>query len=416
MQPGVAFILKGYPRLSETFITQEILGLEARGLNIVIYSLRHPTDAEIHPMHARVRAPVVYLPEYLKDDPGRVFRAWRALRRRPEYRRARALWLADLRRDLSPNRVRRFGQALVLAHELRGDLHHLHAHFLHTPASVTRYAAIINGRRWSVSAHAKDIWTSPNWEKREKLADCAWAVTCTAAGRDHLAALAERPDKVTLAYHGLDPSRFPPFTEPRPPRDGGDKSNPVTILTVGRAVEKKGIDTLIDALAHLPGGLSWRLVHIGGGPELDLLKKQARRRGLGRRIAFRGPQAAAAVLEAYREADLFVLASRVARSGDRDGLPNVLLEAQSQGLACLATETGAIPELIEAGTTGRIVPADDPRALADGLEALIRAPAERARLGAAGQARVAGRFDGQGELDALAARFGLNSAEEEAGP
>jgi len=409
MRAGIAFVVKGYPRLSETFITQEILGLEARGLDIVIYSLRHPTDAETHPMHARIRAPVVYLPEYLKDEPGRVFRAWRALRRRAEYRRARALWLADLRRDPSPNRVRRFGQALVLVHELRADLGRLHAHFLHTPASVARYAAVIAGLPWSVSAHAKDIWTTPDWEKREKLADCDWAVTCTGTGRDHLAALADRPGKVTLAYHGLDPDRFPPFAEARPARDGGDKKDPVVLLSVGRAVEKKGIDTLIDALARLPRGLAWRLVHIGGGPDLDKLKARAKRRRLGRRITFQGPQAADAVLAAYREADLFVLASRVARGGDRDGLPNVLLEAQSQGLACLATDAGAIPELIADGVTGRLVPADDPEALAAALAPLIRAPADRARLGAAGQARVAEAFDGRAELDMLAARFGATS-------
>jgi hypothetical protein len=127
----VAFVLKGYPRLSETFIAQEIEALERRGLEIRIISLRHPTEQAVHPVHRRIRAPVSYLPEYLYQEPLRVWRAWKLVRRWPGYRAARRLWLGDLGRDRSPNRVRRFGQALVLAAELDGDISHLHAHFLH---------------------------------------------------------------------------------------------------------------------------------------------------------------------------------------------------------------------------------------------------------------------------------------------
>ena len=186
----VAFVLKGYPRLSETFIAQEILALERRGLAILIVSLRHPTDRKTHPVHAAIRAERLYLPEYLYQEPARVWRGWRWARRQNGYRRAWRAWLADLWRDPTPNRVRRFGQALVLAAELPQDIGHLHAHFLHTPASVARYAALICGLGWTVSAHAKDIWTIPDWEKREKLGEAEWAVTCTAAGRAHLAARA----------------------------------------------------------------------------------------------------------------------------------------------------------------------------------------------------------------------------------
>ena len=109
----------------------------------------------------------------------------------------------------------------VLAAELDPAVRHLHAHFLHTPASVARYAALLSGRSWSASAHAKDIWTTPGWEKREKLAEAAWTVTCTAVGRDHLATLAPEPGRVALLYHGLDLADFPP-PAPRPRRDGGD--------------------------------------------------------------------------------------------------------------------------------------------------------------------------------------------------
>src|SRR5206468_13005673 len=140
----VAFLLKGYPRLSETFIAQEILALERRGLEILVVSLRHPTDRALHPVHRLIGAELLYLTEYLHQEPLRVWHGWLRSRRRPGYRKARAAFLADLWRDRSPNRVRRFGQALVLAAELPANIGHLHAHFLHTPASVARYTAMIS--------------------------------------------------------------------------------------------------------------------------------------------------------------------------------------------------------------------------------------------------------------------------------
>src|SRR5262245_47957869 len=269
----VAFVLKGYPRLSETFIAQEIAALERRGLPILIVSLRQPTDARRHPVHDEIRAALLYLPEYLLLEPLRVLRAWLRQRKTANYRSTRSLWLRDLARDPTPNRVRRFGQALVLADELPDDVAHLHAHFLHTPASVTRYAASLKGLRWSGSAHAKDIWTTPDWEKREKLADCEWLVTCTAANHAHLSALAP-PDRRELVYHGLDLNRFStPEGTSEGSRDGGQPADPVVLLSVGRLVEKKGTDVLLEALAKLPPGLHWRLVHAGGGPLREKLEK-----------------------------------------------------------------------------------------------------------------------------------------------
>jgi colanic acid/amylovoran biosynthesis glycosyltransferase len=401
------FLLKGYPRLSETFIAQEIQALEARGLKIRIASLRRPTDRKSHPITGEIRAAIDYLPEYLYREPRRVFRAWRRVRHLPGYRKARAAWLADFRRDPTPNRGRRFGQALVLAAELPGGVERIHAHFLHTPASVARYAALMAGRRWSVSAHAKDIWTTPDWEKREKIAACDWLVTCTAAGAAHLRALTPRPEKVALIHHGLDLVRFPPPGLPRPPRDGREPGDPVVILSIGRAVEKKGFDDLLAALAKLPAGLAWRFVHLGGGPLLGRLKAMARTLGLDGRIEWLGAQDQPAVLERLRTADLFVLASRTARDGDRDGLPNVLLEAQSQSLAVLSTQAGAIEELILDGETGLLVPPGDPASLAAALARLIADPGLRQRLGVAGAARMSREFSLDRGIDRLAEKFGL---------
>jgi glycosyltransferase involved in cell wall biosynthesis len=404
----VAFVLKGYPRLSETFIAQEILALERRGLEILIVSLRHPTDRAKHPVHHSIGAELLYLPEYLYQEPLRVWRGWLRSRRRPGYCKARAAFLADLWRDPSPNRVRRFGQALVLAAELPPNVDHLHAHFLHTPASVARYAAMITGLDWTVSAHAKDIWTTPAWEKRAKLAEAKWVVTCTEIGRSHLASLAPRVDTVGLCYHGLDFERFPPAPARPFGGDGSDPRNPVVLLSVGRLVAKKGYDDLLAALAVLPSGLEWRFVHIGGGALAAALHRQAERLGLSRRIEWRGALAQPDVLAGYRAADLFVLASRPTRDGDRDGLPNVLIEAQSQRLACVATDVSGIPELIEHGVTGLLTGPNDPVTLAQKIAELIREPARRAGLAAAGERRVLSLFAMDRGIDALARRFGLN--------
>jgi glycosyltransferase involved in cell wall biosynthesis len=391
----IAILLKGYPRLSETFIAQEIRALEARGLDVEIQSMRRPTDAKRHPVHAEIRARVSYLPEYLHQEPRRVLAAWRHWRRHPRYRAARALFLSDFARDPTPNRVRRFGQALVLARELDSATARIHAHFLHTPASVARYAATLRDLPWSCSAHAKDIWTTPEWELREKLAGLDFLTVCTAAGRDRLTALADRPSKVTLAYHGLDFARFPaPLAE----REPGPRK---TILSVGRAVPKKGFEDTIDALARFPASLDWRWRHVGGGPLLPALKRRAERRGIAARVEFLGARAQAELLALYREADLFVLASRAAKDGDRDGLPNVLMEAQSQALACVSTRLSGIPELIEDGRTGVLVAPGDVGALSGAIESLLSDDDRRRRLAHAGFERVRACFSHEAGIEAI---------------
>ena len=397
----VATVVKGWPRLSETFIAQEILGLEERGVRQRIVSLRRPTDPVRHPMHERIAAPVHYLPEYVHEEPRRVWRAWRRARRLPGYGVARAAWLRDWRRDPTPNRGRRFAQAAVLAAELPQDVERFHVHFLHTPASVVRYASLMTGLPWSCSAHAKDIWTTPAWETREKLAECDWLVTCTASGAAHLSSLARAPERVMLAYHGLDLARFPPPPE-RGASDGGDPARPVVILSVGRAVEKKGYDILLAALRLLPAELNWRFVHVGGGR----LAGQLRRAAAGLPAAFLGAQPQDRVIEELRRADLFALACRIAPDGDRDGLPNVLMEAASQGLPAVSTRVSAVPEFVRAGETGLLVEPEDPQALAAALAALIRNPAERAAMGRAAHARLRAAFSFEAGIDRLAERFG----------
>ncbi|WP_445682628.1 glycosyltransferase [Radicibacter daui] len=400
----IGVVLKGYPRLSETFIAQELLGLQQAGMDLRFISLRHPTDKKRHPIHEQITAPVSYLPEYLYQEPLRVLAGWWHARRLPGYRRALCQWVRDFWRDRTSNRGRRFGQALVLAAELPPEVTRLYAHFLHTPASVARYAAMMRGLPYSISAHAKDIWTIPEWEKREKLADCNWLVTCTAANADHLRGLAKDPAKVHLLYHGLDLARF---ADPGPRLAGSDGADgPVQLLSVGRAVEKKGYDILLAALARLPAALDWHFTHIGGGPLLPGLKAKAEQLGIAARIDWRGSDSQDAVLAALRRADLFTLASRITGNGDRDGLPNVLMEAQSQRLPVVSTAVSAIPEFIVEGESGLLVPSEDPAALAAALERLIRDPALRVAFGAAGNKRLRERFSADACLKPLLTLFG----------
>ncbi|MEX0351241.1 MAG: glycosyltransferase family 4 protein [Paracoccaceae bacterium] len=402
--PKLAVLVKGWPRLSETFIAQELVALEEAGQQFEIWSLRHPTDVKRHPLHDRLRARVRYLPEYLYQEPERVWAARAIAATLPGYGEAYRVWRADLRRDPTHNRIRRFGQACVLAAELPVAVTGLYAHFLHTPSSVARYAAIMRGLPWSFAAHAKDIWTSPEWELREKLTAAShgatFGATCTAFGARHLRALSDDPTRVDLVYHGLDLSRFP-LPDPRPPRAA---NAPFHMLSVGRLVEKKGFDRLLDAFALLPDTLDWHWTHIGGGELGEALTQQAQNLGLLDRITWRGACDQPEVIGAMRQSDLFVLPSRIAANGDRDGLPNVLMEAASQRLPILSTPVSAIPEFITSDVHGLLV-ADDPLALATAITRMASEPDQTRKMAEAALDRLRDSFGMAPGITRLSARL-----------
>ncbi|SLN73165.1 glycosyltransferase family 4 protein [Ruegeria meonggei] len=390
-QPKLAVLVKGWPRLSETFIAQELVALQDAGHSFDIWSLRHPTDVKRHPLHDRFSGQVHYLPEYLYQEPQRVWAARDAAQRLPGYAQAYKVWRADLRRDPTHNRIRRFGQACVLAAELPDATQVMYAHFMHTPSSVARYAAIMRGLPWSFSAHAKDIWTSPDWEKTEKLQakthGAAFGATCTAIGADHLRSLADDPARVDLIYHGLDLNRFPA----PPERNVREADGSFHMLSVGRLVEKKGFDRLIDAFGLLPKALDWHWTHIGGGGLGEALRNRAAAAGVSQRITWAGACDQPEVIAAMRAADLFVLPSRIAADGDRDGLPNVLMEAASQLLPILSTPVSAIPEFIETGTHG-LLSGDDPAALASAITQLAAQPDKSAAMATNAYDRLLAEF------------------------
>lgn len=400
MTPTLAIVVKGFPRLSETFVARELQGLEARGISFSLHALRKPGgDAAL--VDNEVRAVPQYLPEHLHDAPMTVARAFLAARRLPGFDTAWRAFRADLACEFARARARRFGQACVLASQMPSSVRHIYAHFAHSPASVARYAALLRGIGFSVSAHAKDIWTAPEWDLKRKLSGAAFVTVCNKAGFERLRAFDPKAP-LKLIHHGLSRDVIAGAARAQT-RDGTDVRDPVRIVCVARAVEKKGLRRLIDALASLPRETSWRLDHYGGGELLGELKEKSRALGLDGRISWHGPRPHREIIAALDAGDLFVLPAVVGTDGDRDGIPNALLEAQARGLAVVASRVGGIDEAVSEGRTGRLVEAGDVDALQRTLTDLIRTPGARQALGAAALEQVRRTGDAERGYDEIAA-------------
>lgn len=384
-------LVHAWPRLSMTFVAQELVGLEDEGLELWLATYGQP-DRIRHPIHDRLKAPIHRL---RSGGPGirRFIRAWSKVRSRPGFSEALKLFRREIRTGRKRRQWRAFARGVILAAELPTDIRAIYVHFIGSSATVARYASTISGLPLAASAHARDIWTSTETDVRAKLDAMRWCATCTTVGADYLRTLTDNPAKIHLIYHGLSFERFPSDPPERSNRDGADAADPVRLLSVGRAVEKKGFDVLLAALASLPPQLHWRWTHVGDGKIMEQLRRNADEFGLSDRVDWLGARDQQAVIELYRSSDLFVLPCREARDGDRDGLPNVLMEAQSQALPCLSTDFSEIPELIIHGRTGVLVPPGEMPPLASALERLIRSPGERETLGMAGYKRVRSCFE-----------------------
>jgi len=398
---SLAYIVRTFPRLTESFIAQEITALEDRGYHIEIWALEKPKDMTVHPVHRLVRADVTYLPARAYQNMSRLVKAFFHAVRHTDYQPTFRAWLKDFNRDPTRLRIRALAQALILARELAPHITHLHAHHLNLPASVAHYTAMLTKRTWSFSGHAKDIWLTPEWDKREKLASSMGSTASTAIGVGHLQALAPTADRVKLAYHGLDLQRFTPASNVRPRHDGSDPHGAVRILSVGWASERKGYDDLIRALASLPKDIHWQFAHVGEGRLLEPLKEMARKGGVLNRMAFMGALTHPKIIDLMRAADMFVLPCKEAANGDRDSLPNVLFEAASQHLAIISTNFSAIPEFIRNGIEGYLVPPGDWLSLSNTLNMLIRDPERRSTLGHAALNRLTQKFSSNGGIDVL---------------
>ena len=369
----VGYVVKRYPRYSETFIVNEILAHEAAGMEVDIFSLLPPEDGHFQDAISRVRAPVTYL--QAKGLKAADF--WSTLAEAGEI----LPYLWDSLEEARSEDVRYAYQAVVLAREarLRG-ITHLHAHFATSSTTVARLAARFARIPYTMTAHAKDIFHESVRQEdlRRKLRDAAATVTVSDYNVEYLHdSYGPAAEGVRRIYNGLELERFP-YEEPR--------GRAPEIVAVGRLVEKKGFADLIEACSLLRDrGVEVRCRIVGLGEQEPELRAAVERLDLGNRVELPGPRPQGELIEVVGSAAVFAAPCVVGGDGNRDGLPTVLLEAMALGTPCVSTDVTGIPEVLRDGETGLMVPQRDPAALADAIERLLADP--ELRVGLAGRAR-----------------------------
>lgn len=409
----VGYIVMGYPRLSESFISNEILQLERLGTRVRVYAVKAGGEDRVHDSVKAIRAPVSYLPR-MTSLSGTSLPAWlrdnltayraahgRLLRTEPvRYLGALVSALAmSVRYSERPFALRKvfikeFLQAGFIADAINSapGVGHLHGHFCHGATTITWFVSRLTRIPFSFTAHAKDIYLSsqnPGNLLVRKLDAARFAVTCTHANREHMLSHVHPGRPACTILHGVDTDYF----APRMP--SADDSGIPLILAVGRFVEKKGFAYLIDACADLRNrGMAFRCRLVGeAGDQLPMLKARIALHRLEGHVEINGPATHHELKELYAQAAMFALPCVVADNGDRDGIPNVLAEAMSMGLAVVTTAVSGIGEIVENGRNGLVVQERDSAALTQALATLVADPAHRRRLGAAARATICAVFD-----------------------
>jgi len=399
-EASFAYLIRMFPQTSETFVANEILHQERLGLSLKVYSCRRPVDRVTHAVVRLIQSPVHYLPDPLWKSTLPILRTMLAVRRRNPRGFGVALRFTARKslRELSIERWKRLLQASCLAWELQEDgIRHIHAHFAHTATDITWLASMITGIPFSFTGHAKDVYTARHRDLQEKLDAAEFAVTCTGANVDYLSEIAgpQHMGKLKLAYHGVDLDKFN-YRETEPPHD-----LPL-ILSVGRLVKKKGFGDLVAALGLLRDrGVRFRALIVGDGEERKAIEEQVSALGLDDLVSLPGSVTQEELVPIYAQATVFALPCRVLDDGDRDGLPNVLLESMSIGLPVVTTPISGIPEAVRHGENGLLVPERDVAALAAALELLLSDPELRHRLGANARQTIAAEMS----VDAMAERL-----------
>lgn len=390
----VAYLVKTFPRLSETFILNEILGVEGLGMELEIFSLRKPTAGldPVHPDVAKVRALVKYMPSFVRPwwPPGLVLLLFAQLTLLLTAPRS---YFAALRFHFGSGdnpRLKDFLQAGYLARAVKkGKFAHLHAHFANLPTSVAEIVQCLTGIRYSFTGHAKDVHLTPPSELARKIKKAECVLTCTAFNQRYLAQLAEQGTPIRLAYHGVDVSRFRALH----PDDSQRNKEVPLILSVARLCEKKGLEFLIQACRVLVDrGVSFECRIVGYGPLEDKLREMIAALDLQERVSLLGKMTQDQLAELYPQASFFVLPCLVLESGDRDGIPNVLFEALVSGVPVISTDVEGVCELIENQKNGLIVKQRDAQALADAIQLLIGSPDLRDDLARKGRQTVLDNF------------------------
>jgi glycosyltransferase involved in cell wall biosynthesis len=392
-KPVLGMVLKGYPRISESFISNEILLLENEGFDIHIISMRHPREPFFHRSVRRIKADVAYLPETLLTGLPRLVRHNVRLALKKPRRYATAAGMA-WKRFLRNRKIATLKHLLQAGYLVDGILPgkgivHLHAHFAHSPSSVAMFASLLSGIDFSFTAHAKDIYTSNPAQLREKISLARFVVTCTEYNRQTLTRVAGGGGRsIHRVYHGIDVRLFSAgFADEMP-------VPPYRILSVARLVPKKGLPTVLRALRLLrEQGVDFRYTLVGDGDERDKILALIQKLDLAGVCRWKGTMPHEAVMAYYRESDLFVLGCQQAANGDRDGIPNVFIESMAMGVPVVGTWISAIPELITDGRTGRLVPPQRPKEMAAAMLDLLTNAELRKRLVPAARDRVLSAFD-----------------------
>lgn len=384
-EPAVAYIIKMYPRFSETFILNELLELERQGVRLHVFSLKKPDDGVFHAEVAKLRARVTYLPESPLLQPGAFAASHRELFRSDRRRYLRALGAAAKRHRAVT--MKQFLRAGYIAPRLRREgISHVHAHFASGPTAVALHLHRLTGISYSFTAHAKDIYIDSvdRQELANKLRSARFAVTVSDFNRAHLSQLAD--SRIVRIYNGLDLERFRP--------NGAAQDEPPLVLAVGRLIEKKGFADLIRACGLLRDeGRRFRCRIVGKGALQDELRGLIRELRLEDMVELAGALPREQLLELYPRAAVVVAPCTVGSDGNRDGLPTVLIEAMALGVPVISTDVTGIPELVEDGVTGLLVPERDPQALAGAIGRIL-GDSERSEAHArAARARVEERFD-----------------------
>jgi glycosyltransferase involved in cell wall biosynthesis len=380
-----------FPRVSETFIRNEILELERQGLSLRIFSLKRPEDMGPRWTDSRVRASIVYLPQRVFREPFRVFRAQIGTLCRYSRGYIRTLMHVLRGREVGSlsRGLRRFCQTCCLVHEMDG-VRHLHAHFANDPTRIASWARRICNISYSVTTHAKDLYQENRIDSqglRNKLSSARFVVANSQFSASGLKASFNGtiPPKIVTIYNGVDLSDFTQRSvEPEEPR----------ILSVARLVEKKGLHDLLIACRKLKDwNVRFTCEIIGSGPHKESLARSINALGLDRAVKLRGQMPQHEVREQYLKAAVFVLPCVVAANGDRDILPNVLKEAMAIGVPVVTTQLEGIDELVTHEKTGLVVSPGDTESLAKSLKRFLSDAELRRRI--TGQARkvIEERFD-----------------------
>jgi glycosyltransferase involved in cell wall biosynthesis len=389
-------LVKIFPKVTETFILGEILDLERRGLPLIVLSLRQPTDSVFHAATKLVRAPIVNVPSFAWPQSMRVAAAHLGVLIRNPFRYLRTA--AFVMRRAEGHRLREFAQAGCLASIVQASgIGHLHAHFASEPVGVAELASRLSGITYSISAHAKDIYLTSRASLRRKMRAARFTVTCTEYNRRYLADLAGPDAAVMRVYHGIDLERF---RAADPPADSPGKDSAPLVLSVGRLREKKGFALLIEACRRLrDDGVAIRCQIVGYGPERDRLRQLIADADLSDVVHLTGKRTHEQLIPLFRAAAMFVLPCQITADGDRDGVPNAMLEAMAMELPVICSDVSGIPEVVMHNENGLLVPPGDPKILADKIRMLIERPEERSRLGKAGRRTVSEMFCGDQNLE-----------------